>query len=127
MICIQLKACHFSPRLTAQMIRVLLKNTTLIKNEHGEVTGLAGASSAPGSDGKQLAQWTLTISGAGTLYVAAEETDGRPSDHPGYLGARRGLIVGGTGAFANATGVLRERWPNTGNGALAFDVSLVTN
>ena len=98
-----------------------------LRDEHGEVTGLAGASSAPGNDGKQLAQWTLTISGAGTIYVAAEETDGGPVDRPGYLGKRRGLIVGGTGAFANATGVLHERWPNTINGALAFDVSLVTN
>jgi choline dehydrogenase-like flavoprotein len=97
-----------------------------LRDEHGEVTGLAGASSAPNDRGSLATQWTLTIAGAGTLHVAAEDVVASPTVGS-YLGRQRGFIVGGTGAFANATGVVHERWPTEGSGVLSFEVTLVSN
>lgn len=98
-----------------------------LRDEHGEVTGLAGASMAPAHAGQAVAQWTFTIAGAGTLYVMADEAGPALPQAGGYFGKRRGLIIDGTGQFANATGVLREVWPSSDTGQLAFEITLVMN
>jgi len=97
-----------------------------LRDEHGQVTGLAGASTAPNGQGSLATQWTLTIAGAGTLHVASEDIKAASSTD-GYLGKQRGFIVGGTGTFAHATGVVHERWPTGSSGVLNFDVWLVSN
>lgn len=98
-----------------------------LRDEHGEVTGMAGASMAPDDKAQPGAQWTLTIAGAGTLHVVPDEAGAALPQQEGYFGKRRGLIVDGTGQFANATGVLHEAWPSGTTGQLVFDLTLVMN
>lgn len=110
-------------------VRVLLAK---LRDEHGTVVGLAAASSAQRPDGGgYISQWTLLVSGAGCLYVAPEEPSSPGHDvrapERGYLGAQRGLIVGGTGSFFETTGALQEHWPEDPNQPIRFDVSLVTD
>lgn len=105
-------------------VRVLLAK---LRDEHGAVTGLAAAaSSEPGDNLGYQSQWTLLVSGAGSLYVATDGNNSESRPTHGYMGDQRGLILGGTGVFANATGVLHERWPLDGQGDVTFDITLVT-
>ncbi len=99
-----------------------------LRDEHGAVAGLAFAASHQDSAGRHyITQWTLLISGIGTLYVAPDETVDAKAPARGYLGSERGLIVGGTGQYYNTAGVVTEAWPGPNGRRATIDVTLLTS
>jgi choline dehydrogenase-like flavoprotein len=126
-----------------QAVTVLMAR---LRDERGDVVGQAGAArldgpAGPARGGGQLpgaAQWTLLLPGEGALFVMLPE-DQLPAMAPGpagdgvqFFGGARGLVVGGTGLYADAAGVLGERWlPATdatdGGGTLALTLQLVND
>ena len=87
------------------------------------------------------AQWTLLLPGEGSLFVLLPE-DQVPRMRPGepqadggtrFFGGGRGVVIGGTGLYANAAGMLTERWRPAapgetaaeGVGSIQLDLQLV--
>jgi hypothetical protein len=106
-----------------------------LRDERGDVVGQAGAARIdgsagpagvvdavpPGTGGPELpggAQWTLLLPGEGTIFVLLPDDQvtrmapGQPQADGGtrFFGGGRGIVLGGTGLYANATGVVTERW-----------------
>ena len=99
-----------------------------LRDERGDVVGQAGAARIDGPAGAgatlggaascRRRQWTLLLPGEGTIFVLLPE-DQVPRMSPGqaqadggtrFFGGGRGVVLGGTGLYANAAGVVTERW-----------------
>ncbi len=78
------------PRLEDPVLDGVSVVMAKLRDERGDVVGQAGSSRMPG-----MGQWTLLFPGEGSLYVAGE-------------GSGRGVVVGGTGLYADARGELQE-------------------
>lgn len=96
-----------------RMRSVLIK----LRDRSDSVVGLGGAFTA-----EQLAAWTLTFPGEGTLYVAPQALQAGTG---GVLDGRRGVIVGGTGHFADVAGTVVEE--EAAPGLTTLTVEYVTN
>jgi choline dehydrogenase-like flavoprotein len=104
-------------RVTAFMAR--------LRDERGDIVGQAGAirvdRAADARDGAAppTAQWTLLFAGEGSVFIAMDEAQAksRPPGSRGFFGPLRGVVVGGSGLYANAAGELTEAWPE-GEGTL---------
>jgi choline dehydrogenase-like flavoprotein len=117
-----------------------------LRDERGDIVGQAGAARIdgpagpadvdgavpPGPDGVQLpgaAQWTLLLPGEGSLFVLLPEDQvsrmrpGEPQADGGtrFFGGGRGVVIGGTGLYANAAGLLTERWRPAAPGETAAE------
>jgi hypothetical protein len=93
-----------------------------LRDERGDIVGQAGAARVALTDlggDPADAEWTLLFPGEGSLFIALDGDS--PATGPGlgggdeaprgFLGHHRGVVHGGTGAFANVAGELRETWP----------------
>jgi hypothetical protein len=102
-----------------------------LRDERGDVVGLAGASRVQGAEANvsvDTAQWTLQLPGYGTLYAALEpKTLHDGTANAGFFGRTRGVITGGTGTYAHTTGFVRERWPGAGSSSITLEATLVEN
>jgi hypothetical protein len=116
-----------------------------LRDERGDVVGQAGAArvdgpagpagvdgaSPPGTGAAQLpgaAQWTLLLPGEVAIFVLLPE-DQVPRMRPGepqadggtrFFGGGRGVVLGGTGLYANAAGVMSERWRPVESGQAGY-------
>ncbi len=95
-----------------------------LRDERGDIVGQAGAARVAMTDlsgDPADAEWTLLFPGEGSLFIALDGDSPATGPGPGgaveaeaprgFLGRHRGVVHGGTGAFANVAGELRETWP----------------
>jgi hypothetical protein len=112
-------------RVTAFMAR--------LRDERGDVVGQAGALRVDpaGPGGERAAQWTLLFGGEGSIFIAldpAQERSAAPGAEQGFLGgASRGVVIGGSGLYANAAGTLEEVWPAAGGSGVRLHLTLVND
>jgi hypothetical protein len=105
-----------------------------LRDERSDVVGQAGAlrvePDAGVGGGARTAQWTLLLGGEGSIFVALDGRDAGAPAPPlerGFLGSRRGVVVGGTGLYAGAAGDLQELWPAAPGEAVRLRLRLVND